>query len=70
MKSIINKNQNERQRAANKPPGREKKMYKIIWIWNDGTQGAYIVETKQQAEMLTRQLYFNPDIVKVFYGDF
>lgn len=45
-------------------------MYKIIWIWNDGTQGEYIVETKQQAEMMTRQLYFNPDIVKVFYGDF
>ena len=44
-------------------------MYTVTWFWNDGTMGQYIVETKAQAEMMVRQLYFNPDIATASYGD-
>ncbi len=46
-----------------------KKEYTVIWTWNDNSCGKYDVATKQDAEMMARQLYFNPDIISVVISD-
>ena len=44
-------------------------MITIRWFWVDGSMDEFTVESKKQAEMMAIQLYMNPDIVSVEYGD-
>lgn len=44
-------------------------MYTVRWFWIDGSYDEFKVESKKHAEMMAMQLYMNPDIVSVEYGD-
>ena len=44
-------------------------MYTVIWFWDDGTMGQYKTNTKQEAEMMARQLAQNDKITAVNISD-
>lgn len=40
-------------------------MYEVKWIWIDGSEDTFIVDTKKHAEEMTARCYRNADIVSV-----
>lgn len=40
-------------------------MYEVRWIWVDGSEDAFIVDTKKHAKEMAAKCYRNIDIVSV-----